>query len=134
MVHLLSVKHRHSCYKPPFRCGRTRAQLRVKGRHRGVSRKENLTGRDEDGGRGERGAGRMACFLPSGSDTTNRRAASPQFHLDYSLTRNEWKRKEEVKEGRGHGAVSPGTHAGVQPSGHSLFTSSIARPAERVSS
>ena len=26
-------------------------------------------------------------------------AASPQFHLDYSLTRNEWKRKERAREG-----------------------------------
>ena len=34
-------------------------------------------------------------------------AASPQFHLDYSLTRNEWKRKEQrAGEGRREGACS----------------------------
>ena len=75
---------------------------------------------NEDGGRGE-------CRV-HGVSLDAAAVAPPQFHLDYSLTRNEWKRKERAKEGRKEGrkdgttqgAISQDRRAGVQPGTHSL--------------
>ena len=54
---------------------------------------------NEDGGRGE-------CRV-HGVSLDAAAVAPPQFHLDYSLTRNEWKRKERAKEGRKEGRTGP---------------------------
>ena len=109
------------------------------GTGRGVSRKENLTrmsswgrptGRNEDGGRGEC----RVHGVPLSLSLSVGRTAPPRHRNFTSITRSLGTNGRERSRGRGREGERERAARRRRGGGHSLFTSSIARPAERVSS